>query len=476
LKNLKVFKKKIDRTFVFSSSSELFEATNIPAWLMSTPLNINPTFKGSYETPGSSDGVAVSENYAYVADGASGLQIIDISDPSNPTFKGSYVTLDEISGVIVSGNYAYVEKHASGLQIVDVSDPANPTFKGSYDMLSGVGGVAVSGNYAYAAAYGSLQIVDISDPSNPTFKSSYNAHRVSGIYEVAVFGNYACVADLWGSLEIVDIKNSSNPTFRGSSRTPYSASGIVLSENYAYVADGYSGLQIIDITNPSKPTSKGSCMSGMIYAHEVALSGNSVYVVSDSGLHIIDITNPSNPTLRDSYNMPGRAYGVAVSGNYVYVAIGGLHVVALNPDKLMLSGTPKLAGTHRVDIKACNRAEECVSDSFNIIVKNFLSTSTEIDFTSTIISSMIAGTFAACIASLFLPLIIGGGIVMLRRRRNKILGSEGSTKVKELKEAEELKESKISEDKKIVVGEKLIQPIEKKLRLRRSEAIVLDNL
>ena len=44
-----------------------------------------PTLKGNYDTSGNAWGVQVVGNYAYVADGFSGLQIIDISNPSTPT-------------------------------------------------------------------------------------------------------------------------------------------------------------------------------------------------------------------------------------------------------------------------------------------------------------------------------------------------------------------------------------------------------
>ena len=39
---------------------------------------------GGYDTSGSALGVALSGNYAYVADGGAGLQVIDVSNPANP--------------------------------------------------------------------------------------------------------------------------------------------------------------------------------------------------------------------------------------------------------------------------------------------------------------------------------------------------------------------------------------------------------
>ena len=45
---------------------------------------------------------------AYVADGGSGLQIIDVTNPASPVFKGSYNTPGSACGVAISGNMAYV--------------------------------------------------------------------------------------------------------------------------------------------------------------------------------------------------------------------------------------------------------------------------------------------------------------------------------------------------------------------------------
>jgi hypothetical protein len=366
----KSFNLTIDGNSVFTSNTIFLKATNIPAWLTSrTP---NPTVIGSYDTPGRAREVILSENYAYVADyymGLSGLQIIDVTNPSNPTFVGSYNTPDLDLGVVISGNYAYMAYESLGLQIIDITDSVNPTFVGSYDMSGWANGVALSGNYAYVANAGSgLQIIDISDPENPTLKGLYNTPGwASG---VAVSGNYAYVADDGSGLQIVDISNPSNPTFKSSCDVPRIAWKVALSGNYAYVVGGFmmGGLLIIDISDLSNPTLKGSydTPGGL----RVTLLGNYAYVTGDGNLQIIDISNSTNPTFKSSYNTPGYAYDVTFSGNYAYVADGsaGLLIITPNLDKLILSGTPNVTGTYGIDIKACNEISECITDSFDIII------------------------------------------------------------------------------------------------------------
>ena len=148
-------------------------------------------------------------NYAYVADNASGLQIIDISNPTTPTLKGNYDTSGYALGVQVVGNYAYVADGGSGLQIIDISNPTTPTLKGNYDTSGYALGVQVVGNYAYVADGGSgLQIIDISNPTTPTLKGNYDT---SGLAQgVQVVGNYAYVADESSGLQIIDVSEFTN--------------------------------------------------------------------------------------------------------------------------------------------------------------------------------------------------------------------------------------------------------------------------
>ncbi|MBO1047272.1 MAG: DUF4347 domain-containing protein [Dolichospermum sp. DEX182a] len=275
-----------------------------------------PTLKGNYDTSGSVSGVQVVGNYAYVADGYSGLQIIDISNPTTPTLKGNYDTSGSAVGVQVVGNYAYVADGGSGLQIIDISNPTTPTLKGNYDVYGSVFGVQVVGNYAYVANYGfGLQIIDISNPTTPTLKGNYDTS--GSVFGVQVVGNYAYVADGLSGLQIIDISNPTTPTLKGNYDTSGFAVGVQVVGNYAYVADFTSGLQIIDISNPTTPTLKGNYdTSGFAYGVQVV--GNYAYVADYySGLQIIDVSEftnktPTNLTLSTSTIAENQIIGTVV--------------------------------------------------------------------------------------------------------------------------------------------------------------------
>jgi len=97
----------------------------------------NPILVGYLDTDGVAEGVHVSGDYAYIADGHNGLVIVDITCPTNglvivditcPTnpVQVGHLDTDEAEDVHVSGNYAYVADGRNGFVIVDVSNPKNP--------------------------------------------------------------------------------------------------------------------------------------------------------------------------------------------------------------------------------------------------------------------------------------------------------------------------------------------------------------
>ena len=304
------------------------------------------TLAGSYDTPGLAYGVAISGDYAYVADRYWGLLAIDISNPASPTLAGSCGAPDDAYGVAISGDYAYVAGGDSGLQVIDISNPASLTLAGSYDTPGLACGVAISGDYAYVAdEYSGLQVIDISDPTNPTFEATCDTPGYA--YGVAIWGDYAYVADGGSGLQVIDISSPASPTLAGSYNTPDFARCVAISGDYAYVADGFPGLQVIDISDPTSPTLAGTCDT-LSYPSGVAISGDYAYIAGcASRLQVIDISDPTCPTLAGTFDTPDWAHGVAISGDYAYIAdwdLGGLQVIDIsdptNPDSAGSCYTP----------------------------------------------------------------------------------------------------------------------------------------
>jgi hypothetical protein len=77
-------------------------------------------------TPGFSKDVFVNGNYAYIADGMNGLEIVDCTDPASPILIERNVSVEvQANAVFVVGTTAYVAAEENGIVAIDCSDPAN---------------------------------------------------------------------------------------------------------------------------------------------------------------------------------------------------------------------------------------------------------------------------------------------------------------------------------------------------------------
>ncbi len=122
---------------------------------------------GVLDTPRDARDVEIVGGLAYVADGPSGLRVIDVSDPAAPFEVGALDTLLRAMDVEVVDGVAYVADYWR-LVVVDVSDPAAPVEIGEVF----IGGetwwdVEVVGGLAYVAGGDSgLRIIDFGPEYN----------------------------------------------------------------------------------------------------------------------------------------------------------------------------------------------------------------------------------------------------------------------------------------------------------------------
>lgn len=176
----------------------------------------DPASQTVYQTPWSAWDVEVVGTTAYVVYGrsssdASGLEILDVSDPSSPILLGSFVTAGFSTGVTISGTRAYISDNSNGLVILDVSDPSSPTLLGTFATAGAVWDDAfVVDQTAFVVTQSNrtLQIIDVQDPAAPILLGSIEN---VGSNDVAVFGDRAVTTGML-SASIIDVSDYANPT------------------------------------------------------------------------------------------------------------------------------------------------------------------------------------------------------------------------------------------------------------------------
>jgi len=91
-------------------------------WATVVGADLDPVLRGKWPgfLRGPAFAVAVSANYAYVANEGAGLQVLDFSNPANPQRVGGNSALNEILGVALAGGRVIVSAWEEGLVILEM--------------------------------------------------------------------------------------------------------------------------------------------------------------------------------------------------------------------------------------------------------------------------------------------------------------------------------------------------------------------
>ena len=307
----------------------------------------NMQSRAFHDTPADAVSIDVSGNFIYAVDdmvgntpGKEGLRVYQISASSQVTtfsYKGFCATPGQARDVVVVGDYAYIADGDQGMQIVNILDKTNPGIAGSFDTSGTATGIFIDAGFAYIAdGNQGITIIDIRDKTAPFLVS---VSEIDGSAEkIYVSGDYAYVTAGKMGVYIINISSKGAPVIAGTYDTPGTASGIWVFDDYAYVADGEKGILIIDITDKTAPILTGD-LDTIGFAENISVTVDIACVADGAnGLCSIDVSNPSQPTLIDewSYNSPGIATDV-FSGyftddeeSYAFIADSASGIVAVN--------------------------------------------------------------------------------------------------------------------------------------------------
>ena len=256
-----------------------------------------------------------------------GVQIIDITDPANIIATGSIadsltLELKDAFGIATfkSGANTYAAVAAvgdSGVQILDVTDPTNITPTGNITdggtlELKGANGIATfksgTGTYAAVAAYddNGVQILNVTDPTNITATDSIDDSDDAAL-------------ELEGARAITTFKSGTDTYV-------------------AVAARGDDGVQILNVTDPTDIAATASITDGgtlkLKGANGIATfkSGTGTYVavaaLTDNGVQILNVTDPTDITATGNIEDGGTLELLGASGittfkltNHTYAAV-----------------------------------------------------------------------------------------------------------------------------------------------------------
>ncbi|WP_262964899.1 Ig-like domain-containing protein, partial [Methylobacter psychrophilus] len=281
----------------------------------------SPIALSSITIPGYANNVDVSGDYAYVAAGSKGLQIINVSNRAAPVIIGSLDTAGTAIDVRVVGNIAYLADGDHGLQIIDVTNPTTPSLLASYDTAGIAQDVKVDNQFAYIADGNSgLEIVDVRKPAHPL-----SAGSITGLGEArgvdAQDNNVVVVAG--SSIYVIDVTDKINPVAEGSLGIG-PVKDVALKDNYAYVVAYTSGWKVVDITDPNQPAIVGGDSS--FAPRDIELTDGFAFAAEQLFPNVVayvNIEDPANAVFQGTIDLSRlgdyAGTGIALDSNFVYI-------------------------------------------------------------------------------------------------------------------------------------------------------------
>lgn len=299
---------------------------NVTAQITGVVRSFTPTALSFITVPGFANGVDVNGNFAYVAAGSSGLQVVNVSDRTHPVITGSLSLPGNANAVKLLGNIAYVAAGSAGVHIIDVTNPASPVRLGTLSTAGNALDISIRGTKLYVANGSNLLIADVANPATPSRISSLALNgTVQGI-DVDTQRNLAAAAAGSFGVYLIDVSNPNVPVLLGSASTG-DARKAVLRGNSAFVADFQNSTTSVDITAPNAPIVLSHILDPNLggFLQDIVLSGNfalAADVKFVNGIPITDISDPANLHARAILNFPQRddnGMGIAADGSYVYL-------------------------------------------------------------------------------------------------------------------------------------------------------------
>ncbi len=270
-----------------------------------------PVLRGSLSLlPGYGYGVAVSGGLAYVADGVSGLKIVDVSNPASMHEVNAIDHDDEsITGVAITGSLAVlaVESPSPGLRVLDLSNATAPPVLGFAALPRDPQGVTTSGRYAYAGDnHCDLHVVDLVDPVAPVVTGSVDV-GYNTLASLAVSGHLVLTASNWSGAGIVDVADPAHPVRLTYLYTKGESYSIARQQGRAFLAETDAGLRVLDLADPAAPTLLAT-VPALTSVLDVAAGPGYVAVADGSWLLLYDASNPASPVLLGSARTSTRQW------------------------------------------------------------------------------------------------------------------------------------------------------------------------
>jgi len=245
---------------------------------------------------------------------------------------------------IVSDEIGYVADGANGMLILNISNINDRTLLGKFETEGSADNIIVMNDRIYLTVENFLYLIDSSDLSNPERINKYNT---SGkISDIAVKNEIVYLVDIEQGLTILDTSGDKLSEIGDFKVNNSKFQSIIIKNEVAYITSRNQGFFILNISQPNDVQVLSQCdLNGSL--NSIFINGTVAFIsAEDQGFHLVNITNLYDPGLLNTYNTTGNSTNVLIDGNIVYVSDDVKGIIRYELDSY-LDTTPKIT-THKL--------------------------------------------------------------------------------------------------------------------------------
>jgi hypothetical protein len=333
-------------------------------------------------TSGFSEEMTVIDEFAFIADGFGGLEILDISNTLVPERIAVYSEFNSsISDVAYWNETLFLVDEKDGLVIVNITDRSTPLKIANWTNGGEPKKIAYANNYIFLVDYlEGLEIINLTDVKNPDLVYTYSK---SGITDVVLENTTMYLSIEESGFDILNITTKNNPIVLKSYSDTGSANGLAVDNNRLYIADGENGLEVFDITDKINPI---EIVTGLIidFAESVFVSDILILVAGDDyGLTFV-LNNGGSYEIIDVFSETGETQAISVQEELIYIADGHRNFQIIGKDSEndgLADIVEEYYGTNSLQTDS---DMDGLRDEFEVLLyrTNPLSNDTDLDFMS----------------------------------------------------------------------------------------------
>jgi hypothetical protein len=265
--------------------------------------------------------IVIDGHRAYVADQCSGLQIVDVADPTRPASLGIFDTVGSKITYTATARDSFAFSAMSGMSgrrdllSLSVLDPTNPVLVAQESCFNPPQDVVLRDTFIYAAESYEFQVFNVARPREPVLVGSCDGDGVA----VVVQDSFAYTAA--GAIRITNVSRSDSP-FVVSTISGHNATGVAVRDTFLYIPYVYDTLFTYSTADPAHPRLLSSTRVG-VWPSDVVLGDERGYVALNGaeGVEVLDLTNPGYPVSRGQTSAPYAVRRLCYSNGLVYAAM-----------------------------------------------------------------------------------------------------------------------------------------------------------